>query len=241
MRALSIGLLIVVLGAGGGGIAGEVADPSDRTAVPVDLSPQREPGAADEPLPAGEDRERAGRQGPGVAAGEPSGLREVVVSGIGSGLTESEARQAATAEAEREMVNALQELAQELAGMSLSSRKAWLEWAWLLRQPGVRQEVTRTCTPRAYGPRAMEEIRLSLPRDVLTDWTRRLERQAMLGRQARLFGGLATILLTLAALLTILVLDRRTGGYHRGLVVASVIAVFGLLSAALWVLLLWAF
>lgn len=241
MCVLSIALLLLVLGVGVGGPAGVGADFSDRAAVPVNLSTHREPGAADKPLASGEDREREDQRWSVEAAGEASSVREVVVSGSSYGSTESEAQEAATAVAERNMVIALQELARELAGRSLSDQKARLEWAWLLKQPGVEQQVTRTCTSRALGPRATVELRLSLPQDVLTAWTRRLEQQAMLALQSRLFGGIASVLLTLAALLTILILDRRTGGYHRVLVVSSVSAVFGLLLTAIWVLLLWAF
>jgi|GEM_PF-1567715 len=191
---------------------------------------------------AGQDGANARLETAGATAGEESNLRHVVVSsGPCPGRTEAEAREEAAAKADRNMVEALEELASERARTRLSDRDAWREWGWLLRQPGVKQDVKRSCVAKEYGPVAAQEISLWLPHDVLTDWTARLEQQAMLRWQARLLGGMGTILLAVAALLAMVVLDRRTSGYHRGLVIGSVLLGWGLLVAAIWVWLLWAF
>ncbi|GAB4142891.1 MAG: hypothetical protein Kow0040_32000 [Thermogutta sp.] len=236
MQPFGMGLFLLplLLGMMRVAVSQEVSKLSEAVAASVDASTMR--GRSDS--------EELGRrhESGDVAASEESDVRNVVVgSGPCPGRTETEAREEAAARADRKMAEALQELARERTGMRLSDRQAWLEWDWLLRQPGVEQDIRQSCEAKEYGPVATQEIRLSLPRQVLTEWTDRLKQAAMLRRQAQLFGGIGTIFLAVAALLTILVLDRRTGGYYRGWVVSIVCLGFGLLTGAVWVWLLWAF
>jgi len=242
MREMWIGFLLLLPGFGRVGLAGEVPNSSAGVSRKADVSPQRVRSPSGKTPFRREDGASASREGAGVAAGEELSLRNVVVSsGPCPGRTEAEAREEAAAKADRKMADALRELARERAGTRLSHREAWMEWSWLLRQPGVKQDVKRCCVAKEYGPVATQEIGLSLPHDVLTDWTARLKQQAMLRWQTRLLGGIGTILLTGAALLAIVLLDRRTSGYHRVLVVSSVLLGLGLLVAAVWVWLLWVF
>lgn len=164
----------------------------------------------------------------------------VVSSGRCPGLSEVEAQAEAEKVLNRKMAEALQDLAREWAGIRLSTSQALLEWAWLLGQPGVNQEVKRSCVLKEYGWVAEQETRLSLPNDVLGQWTGRLKQQAAVRWQVRLAGGLASLVLFISGLIGMVVLDRWTKGYHRGLVVGGLSLGMAIVLIAIWVWILMA-
>ncbi|MCS7237735.1 MAG: hypothetical protein NZ899_05625 [Thermoguttaceae bacterium] len=174
-------------------------------------------------------------------ATQPLGRTIVVSSGRCPGLTEVEAQTDAEAEASKRLAAALQELARQFAGVSLSSPQALNEWTWLASQPGVKQDVKRTCQARDYGWVAEHEVSLFIPPHVLGQWATRLVNQASLRWQARLIGALGTILVSGAGLTLMIAIDRWTRGYYRALVVCGVMGGLVTVIAFLWLWILTAY
>lgn len=158
-----------------------------------------------------------------------------ISSGRCPGFSEVDARREAESSAAKEMVTALQNLAETWAGITLTERQAYQEWQWLLRQPGVKQNVQQTGAARDYGWVAEQEITLFLPNVILEQWVNRLRSQRVTRWQVRLAGGLASLGLCVAALLGMVILDRWTRGYYRGLVLGGMSLGLVMVLAALWV------
>lgn len=169
------------------------------------------------------------------ASGAEESFRELVVtSGRCTGLTKLEAQTTAEKQAERAMAQALQELAGQWGEVRIGAAQALREWTWLLGQPGVRQNVERTAAAKDYGWVAEQKITLQIPYEVLSQWSARLRtRQAMRWRGI-LAGSIATVVVPILGLGAMVVLDRWTRGYYRGLVVSVVLLAMGVPLAALW-------
>lgn len=162
-----------------------------------------------------------------------------VTSGRCVGLELTSLRQEAEQKAQHELSEQLVRLAEELSGRRLARRELARELGWLLLQPGVVQRVMDNREEKPLGLIVERTIELHLPQQVLAAWSVRLEQQ----QQDRQRGVVAGVGITLVGWLTgwggLVVLDRLTGGYHRGVLGWTTLLVLGLGTAIGWAWVFW--
>jgi hypothetical protein len=189
---------------------------------------------AADPSPASAEDAAGMRQ---AAAGAATVRVVEVSSGRCVHLDEPQARREARAAAERALVRAVAELADELGGQRLDVAGASRELAWLVRQGGVRRDEEGTLRQADYGVVAEQVVKLALPAEVLEAWAARLQAQRQRAQRwlaGKAGGTLAGWLLGLCAFVW---LDRRTGGYHRLLLALGSMGFLGSGTLAAWMLL----
>lgn len=169
---------------------------------------------------------------------QPAGRIVQVTSGRCVGLNEQTVSQDAREKAWQNLYSELAGLAEECSGFRPGRRHLVAEHAWLLSQRGVEQQVDENAEVKAYGPIAECSIRITLPEPVLAQWAARLKNQQRQGIKAFLYGVAGTLVGWLAALGVLVVLDRLTGGYRRGMLVILISVVVVVMTALGWGLLL---
>ena len=167
------------------------------------------------------------------------GRRLVIVTGRCPGLTQADAEREAERVATEKHKEMVRQMAQELAGVDLSPSAVVTEWAWLISQPGVTQRVKKTSDVRDYGWIAEQEVTVTIPYSVLSEWSARLKAYRARYWQKRLLALMATIASTVLAVVAMVGLDRMTRGYYRGLIVTMVILVLACVASAIWISALW--
>ncbi len=158
-------------------------------------------------------------------------------SGRCVGLEPLEARHLAQAKARAELFQQLAQLARERFAVELDSKRLPEQWAWLLEQPGVQSQVKSQLEEKPYGFVARVVIEVSLPERVLVRWGEHLRQDRRRVHLRWLLRGLGTVGVWLLGLGLLVPLDRATGGYHRGVLVAGTLTLLGLLTAGGWWLL----
>lgn len=144
------------------------------------------------------------------------------------------ASQAAQQDAEKDLLGQIGSLAKELTGRTLSPRACWREYERLVQQPGVRKDFRPSQEVKDYGRVATAEYSLVIPDAVLSKWHSRLEQAHRSWFQRCLLVGLGTAGGWLVGFLLLVLLDRWTLGYRRGLL-AGLGLVLGLaLSGSVW-------
>lgn len=167
-------------------------------------------------------------------------LRILVDSGRCVGMTKAEAEAEMEKALTQQRAERLRQLAWDFARVRLGSAEVVLEWAWLLQHPGVTEQVIEDlCESRDYGWMAERQVVIHLPYQVLINWTSRLQDRGIQRWQTRLLAAAGTLLIAILAIGVAVVLDHRTGGYYRGVIVVGVFVTMGLLGAAYWIGLLW--
>jgi len=167
------------------------------------------------------------------------GRRLVIVTGRCPGVTQADAESEAERVATQKRIEIVRQMAQELVGADLSPSAVVTEWAWLTSQPGVTQKAKKSCDVRDYGWIAEQEITVTIPYSVLSEWSARLKAYRAWYWQRRVLAAVGTIVSTVVALMVMVGLDRTTRGYYRGLIVTVVLLVLACVVSAIWIGALW--
>lgn len=170
---------------------------------------------------------------------EAAGRTLYVTSGRCVGLDLTSLSQEAEHKAQQQLSEQLARLAEELHGRRLSPRELTREQAWLLQQPGVVHRAAQTKSEKSYGLVVERTLEWHLPQQVLAAWSGRLEQQ----RREQQWLRIAAVGVTLVAWLMgwggVVVLDRLTAGYHRGVLGGTAWLVLGLGTAIGWAWVFW--
>nr|BAL53276.1 hypothetical protein HGMM_F06C06C21 [uncultured Planctomycetota bacterium] len=170
---------------------------------------------------------------------QTDGRQLVITTGRCVGLTQADAESEAERTATENRIKVLRQMARELAGAELSSSAVVTEWAWLTSQPGVTQKVTKASNVKDYGWTAEQEITVTIPYSVLSEWSARLKAYRAWYWQKRLLAVAGTIASAVLAVVAMVGLDRMTRGYYRGLVVTVVLLILACVVSAIWISALW--
>lgn len=175
----------------------------------------------------------------GKKSSQTDGRQLVITTGRCVGLTQADAESEAERVATENRIKVLRQMARELAGAELSSSAVMTEWAWLTSQPGVTQEATKTSDVKDYGWIAEQEITVTIPYSVLSEWSARLKAYRAWYWQKRLLALAGTIASAVLAVVAMVGLDRMTRGYYRGLIVTMVMLLLACVASAIWITALW--
>jgi hypothetical protein len=136
----------------------------------------------------------------------------------------------------QELVRQILQTAKELADVALTKYQAEQELIWLQKQPGVEvyRRREQKSDPLGLGTRITRRIVVSLPPEVVQEWTHRLRALAYRHYWGYLYGALATLGLWLVGLLALALVDRWTGGYRRGAILLFGGGLLLVLTAATW-------
>lgn len=187
------------------------------------------------------DEQSVSRSAQEEESSQVEGRRLVIVTGRCPGVTQADAESEAERVATEKRIELVRQMARELAGADLSSSAVVTEWAWLTSQPGVTQKVKKTSDVRDYGWIAEQEITVTIPYSVLSEWSVRLKAYRAWYWQKRVAASVATIASAVLAVVAMVGLDRMTRGYYRGLVVTVVLLVLACVVSAIWISALWLF
>ncbi|GEM_PF-6978945 len=168
-------------------------------------------------------------------AEQPAG-RTLWATGRGVGFQrQEEAIQEAEEMTQQQLLQEIDQLAAALTGRRLSPRQREEELARLLAQAGVDRKDERTTEEKPYGSVAEHTIRVTLSETVVSRWMARLAEQRRYGVLRILYGAAGTLLGWLAGVVVLVKLDRATGGYHRWVLVPTLLVVLLVATGLGWI------